>query len=329
MATAQHPAVLTPAQPTRESPQLNRNTHQDRRSAPSVPPALRRGAIAGVLVFGFAAVLILTPGPSQVQASGLFGGLRAPGEPSFIAGHRGDRAAAPENTMPALQAALDGPMGFVETDIQLTADRVPVLIHDTFVDRTTNGSGRVDEFTFRQLQQLDAGAWFSPEFAGTRIPTLESLLSALQATEQRGVQKKALLELKGYWSAAEAKIVLDLIAQYGVRQQVILSSFDTSTLQHIEEVDADLPRAIIAASLPKDPVGFAKLYGAIAIITSQASVLADPWSVDRMHRAGLGIILYTLNTRSRWKEAMDLGVDGIITDRPNRLDHWFASALSR
>ena len=187
----------------------------------------------------------------------------------------------------------------------------------------------LDDSLLVGVVQMSTGAWFSPEFAGTRIPTLESLLSALQATEQRGVQKKALLELKGYWSAAEAKIVLDLIAQYGVRQQVILSSFDTSTLQHIEEVDADLPRAIIAASLPKDPVGFAKLYGAIAIITSQASVLADPWSVDRMHRAGLGIILYTLNTRSRWKEAMDLGVDGIITDRPNRLDHWFASALSR
>lgn len=152
-------------------------------------------------MFGFAAALILTPGPSQVQASSLFGGLRAPGEPAFIAGHRGDRAAAPENTMPALQAALDGPTGFVETDIQLSADGVPVLMHDTFVNRTTNGSGRVGALTFAQLQKLDAGAWFSPEFVGTRIPTLEALLSALQATEQREVQKKALLELKGYWTA--------------------------------------------------------------------------------------------------------------------------------
>lgn len=328
MATAQHPAAHTPAQPTRESLLLKRNARTYRSTTTTVSPALRRGTIAGLLVFGFAAALILTPGPSQVQASGLFGGLRAPGEPSFIAGHRGDRATAPENTMPALQAALDGPMGFVETDIRLSADGVPVLIHDAFVDRTTNGSGRVDELTFRQLQKLDAGAWFSPEFAGTRIPALEALLSALQTTEQKGIKKKALLELKGYWTVPEVTIVLDLVARYGVGHQVILSSFDTSTLQHVEEVDASVPRAIITSSLPQDPVGFAKLYGAIAIITSRASVLADPWSVDRLHRAGLGIVLYTLNTKNRWKEAMDLGVDGIITDRPNRLDHWFAVAVS-
>lgn len=292
---------------------------------PSRSPARRRLAIAAALVLGVTSAIILTPGPSQVQAAGLFGGLRAPGEPAFIAGHRGDRVAAPENTMPALQAALDGPMGFVETDIQLSADGVPVLMHDSFVDRTTNGSGRVKQLTLAQLEKLDAGAWFSPEFAGTRIPTFESLLSALQATAQRGVQKKAVLELKGYWTVPEAKIVLDLVAQYGVGHQVILSSFDTSTLQHIEQVDASLPRAIITATLPRDPVGFAKLYGAIAIITSQASVAAEPWAVDRMHRAGLGLVLYTLNTKAKWQEATNLGVDGIITDRPGRLDHWFAS----
>jgi glycerophosphoryl diester phosphodiesterase len=288
----------------------------------------RRTLIATLLVLACTMGFVLTAQSSPVEASGLFGGLREPGDAFFIAGHRGDLASAPENTMPALQAALDGPMGFVEADIQLTADRVPVLMHDTWVNRTTNGEGRVDELTFEQLQRLDAGAWYSPEFAGTRVPALESLLLALGATATTDTPKKALLELKGYWTAEEVAIVTELIDRCGVRDQVILSSFDTSSLQHLEEVDPTLPRAIITARLPQDPVRFATLYGAIAIITSHASVEEDPWSVDRMHRAGLGLVLYTVNKKARWQAAMDLGVDGIITDRPSRLDHWLAASAT-
>jgi glycerophosphoryl diester phosphodiesterase len=285
--------------------------------------------IVSILVLGFVLAIVLNPDASKVEASGLFGGLRSPGEPAFIAGHRGDRTVAPENTMPALQAALDGPMGFVETDIQLTKDNVPVLMHDTWVNRTTNGNGRVGDLTFAQLQALDAGAWFSPEFAGTRVPTLESLLSALQASEAAGAGKKALLEFKGFWTTQEVRIVVDLIHQYDVARLVILSSFDPVTLQHVEEVDDTIPRAIITASLPSDPVRFARLYGAIAIITNHSAVEADRWVVDRVHRAGLGIILYTLNSKAKWSAALGLGVDGIITDRPVRLENWMSAKLER
>lgn len=285
--------------------------------------------IVSILILGFVLAIVLNPDASKVEASGLFGGLRAPGDAAFIAGHRGGRTVAPENTMPALQAALDGPMGFVETDIQLTKDGVPVLMHDTWVNRTTNGEGRVGDLTFAQLQTLDAGAWFSPEFAGTRVPTLESLLSALQASEASGAGKKALLEFKGFWTADEVTIVTDLIHLYDVADLVILSSFDLVTLQHVEEVDGTIPRAIITAELPNDPVRFARLYGAIAIITSQRAIESDRWVVDRVHRAGLGIILYTLNTKDRWSSALALGVDGIITDRPHRLDTWMSAKVTK
>ncbi len=301
MATAHHPRALT----------------------------TRRGMIVSVLVLGFVLALVLNPDSAKVEASGLFGGLRSPGQAAFIAGHRGDRTVAPENTMPALQAALDGPMGFVETDIQLTKDGIPVLMHDTWVDRTTNGSGRVGDLTLPELQSLDAGAWFSPEFAGTRVPTLESLLSALQASAASGADTKALLEFKGFWSVDEVRIVTDLIQQYDLGRIVILSSFDPVTLQHVQEADETIPRAIITATLPNDPVRFARLYGAIAIITSHAAVEADPWVVDRVHRAGLGLVVYTLNSKARWSSALALGVDGIITDRPHRLDTWMSARAAR
>lgn len=281
--------------------------------------------IVSILVLGFVLALILNPDTSKVEASGLFGGLRSPGDASFIVAHRGDRTVAPENTMPALQAALDGPVGYVETDIQLTKDLVPVLMHDTWVNRTTNGNGRVGDLTLAQLQELDAGAWYSPEFAGTRVPTLDSLLSALQASAAADREPKALLELKGFWSVEEVRIVTDLIANYDVVRLVILSSFDPVTLQHAQEVAETIPRAVLTSTLPSDPVGFARLYGAVAIITSHAAVEANRWAVDRVHRAGLGILLYTLNSKPHWSSALTLGVDGIITDRPHRLDNWMSA----
>lgn len=288
----------------------------------------RRGVIAGVLLAGFVGGMVLIPATAKVEASSLFGGLRAAGQPGFIAAHRGDRSTAPENTMPAFQAALDDTMDFVEADIQLTNDGVPVLMHDTFVNRTTNGEGRVSDFTFAEIQRLDAGSWYSPLFRNTRVPSLESLLSALQAKRAEGQPKKALLELKGYWNLEDVTIVTDLIAAYDVGHLVIVSSFDTSTIDRVREADSSLARAIITRTLPNDPVGFADLYGAIALIVNQSAVEAEPWSVDRMHRAGLGIILYTLNSKAAWERALDLGVDGIITDKPSRLDRWLSRAVS-
>jgi len=287
---------------------------------------LRRGVIVGVLVVGFVGAIGLGPDTTRVEATGLFGGLRAPGDAAFIAGHRGDRSVAPENTMPALTAALDGPMTFIETDIQLSKDGVPVLMHDSFLNRTTNGSGRVSDYTLQELETLDAGAWFSPAYVRTQIPTLESLLAAMQAKQASGTPKKALLELKGYWSTDEARIVTDLIASYDIGSLVIMSSFDTSTITHVKEADPTLPVAIITSNLPNDSVAFAKLYGAVAIITNRASIDKNPWFIDRMHRAGLGVVLYTLNSKSAWKKAIDLGADGIITDKPQRLDRWLVSA---
>ena len=292
---------------------------------PFQPPRIRRVAsvrrslIILVLTLSFVLVLVLTPEATRVQAIGVFDGLRAPGEAAFTASHRGDRSAAPENTIPALKKALDGPTAFVETDVRLSADGVPVLIHDYRVDRTTDGQGRVRTLTLRQLQKLDAGSWYSQEFAGTRIPTLESFLALV-----RDSRKKVLLELKGFWSSSEARIVTDLIRRHGVQDRIIVASFDTTTLHNVAGADASLPRVVITPALPPDPVGFATLYGVIAIVTSHASVEADPGAVDRMHRAGLGVVLYTLNSTKRWRAAMNLGVDGIITDKPGKLDSWLA-----
>lgn len=276
-------------------------------------------AAAFTITLGMLLVVILDPDAATVYAANMFGALRAPGEPAFVAGHRGDRADAPENTMPAFEAGLASSLEFVELDVQLSADAVPVIIHDTTVDRTTNGAGAVAELTLAELQALDAGSWFGAEFTGIRIPTFEEFLATFT-----GSTKKALVELKGRWTTDQVAIVTDQIFRAGVQHRIVLMSFDFVTLFSMERVAPSIPRVIILRSLPPDPVEFARTFGVIAVLTTVRAVTEQPGVVDAMHRAGYGIFLYTLNKQSRWSTALALGVDGIVTDRPSRLDAWLA-----
>lgn len=280
---------------------------------------VRRMLASAVVILALVAVLLLVPDAVRVYATNMMGSLRAPGEPAFIAGHRGDRADAPENTMPAFQAAFASGLEFVETDVQLSLDGVPVLMHDETVDRTTDGTGAVADLTLEQLRALDAGSWYAPEFAGTRVPLFDEFVDALAGNRQ-----KALVELKGFWTPAGIRTVLDAIYLRGVQNRVIFASFNLTTIAHLADTAPAIPRVIIKRDLPRDPVGLARYYGAIAILTTATSLENDPHAVSGMHEAGLGVLVYTLNSEKRWSEALAYGVDGIITDKPSKLDGWIA-----
>jgi glycerophosphoryl diester phosphodiesterase len=285
------------------------------------PTAAIRVVLASAITLSLVLVLVLGPSANRSHAADMFGNLREPGDPALIAGHRGDRSAAPENTVPALQSALDGTMVFVETDVRMSADGVPVLIHDATLDRTTDGTGSVADLTLAQLQQLDAGSWYAKAFAGLRIPTLETFLVMLGHSN-----KKAMLELKGTWSHEELTVVSALIDTSGLGRRVVLASFDLETMAGLGIVVPELPRMVITRELPADPVALVHQFGAIGLVTSGLAVESDPTAVDRIHRAGLGILLYTLNKKQSWKSALALGVDGIITDKPSALDSWLAAS---
>ena len=279
----------------------------------------RRAFIASATTIGLVLIFILNPDAALVYAANMLGALRAPGEPAFIAAHRGDRAHYPENTLPALEAVLDSDFDFVETDIQLTADGVPVLFHDATVDRTTNGTGPLAGYTLEQLKALDAGSWYSREFVFLQVPTLDEFLEVFT-----GSKKKAMLELKGEWTPDQVRLVTELVYAHGVQNRVIFEAFDYGTLESLQEAAPVFPRVLIQRYLPDDPVALANEYGVIAILTSYASVEKHPDAVAQMHEAGLGLILYTLNKKGKWSDAIELGVDGIITDKPSSLDNWLA-----
>ncbi|WP_341952278.1 glycerophosphodiester phosphodiesterase family protein [Salinibacterium sp. TMP30] len=283
----------------------------------------RRAALAAAIVTALTLALVLNANVSRVHAAGTFSSLRSPGEAAFVAGHRGDKMGAPENTLEALGNALNSAADYVETDVQLTADGVPVLMHDWTVDRTTNGSGPVWNYSYEELATLDAGSWFGEEFVGARVPTLEEFLNLL-----RWSTKNAILELKGSWTDSQVTLIADLIARHGVTDHVIIASFDIMTLQSLQRVSPELPGMLIVRDIIGDPSALAAAAGAVALVTSKKAITHNPELVQLVHDAGLGILIYTLNDSETWSDAVSLGVDGIVTDRPAELGQWIAQEFT-
>jgi len=283
------------------------------------PRRVVRATLAAIAVALVATVLFIAQTPPTVYAIDVFGALRAPGEPAFTVGHRGDRATAPENTMPSLELAMDE-LEFVETDVQLTRDGVPVLFHDATLERVAGVDRSVDELDLDELERLDVGAWYAPEYAGERVPTLERFLTALARRDDA----RALIELKADWTPEEARLVTDLVERHGLRGRVVFQSFSIETLTSLQAVAPTLPRIMLIRELPVDPVPMAERFGLIGFATTVDSVTAVPGALERAHDAGIAVLCYTLNELEHWETVNALGVDGIITDEPSELDAWLA-----
>ncbi|QBO36903.1 glycerophosphodiester phosphodiesterase [Periweissella cryptocerci] len=157
-----------------------------------------------------------------------------------IFAHRGARRKAPENTIPAYLKALETEeIDGLEIDVHLTKDNQLVVIHDEKLERTTNGHGLVGDYTLAELQALDAGSYFSPEFAGTKIPSLDEVLTFLQVQH---FHKILLIEVKTdhvEYPGIEQRL-LDKIAEYHVTYPVIYQSFNLDTLQRLHDLDDTL-----------------------------------------------------------------------------------------
>ncbi|MFB9310355.1 glycerophosphoryl diester phosphodiesterase [Agromyces hippuratus] len=323
-----HPLdTLAQARARRRPAQAAGEISESRPAASTAPRRLRfdpssrgpRAMLACLAVGVLAGVLLFAQVPPTVYAIDVFGALREPGEPAFTVGHRGDRAAAPENTMPSLELAMDE-LAFVETDVQLTRDGVPVLFHDTTLERITGDSRSIGELDATAVERLDVGAWYGEEFAGTRVPTLDAFLEALAERDEA----RALIELKADWGAAGIRAVTGLIELHGLRGRVVLQSFSLETLFALQRVAPTIPRIMLIRELPANPLPMAERLGVIGFGTTVESVTAQPAALVALHDAGIAVLCYTLNSHEHWEEVSALGVDGIITDEPSELDDWLA-----
>jgi glycerophosphoryl diester phosphodiesterase len=223
--------------------------------------------------------------------------------------HRGSRREAPENTLPAFEYALGLGVDGVEFDVQLTADGVPVVIHDETVDRTTDGSGPVVGFAFEQLRELDASDGFEG-FGGVRIPTLDEVLDLVLPS---GLAVN--IELKNSeedYPGLEEK-VLEAVSTRGVAERVVLSSFNHYSLKKLQHLGASSELGVLYTDPLYRPWRYAAKLGAQAIHPPVRFVFGKGY-VRKAHAAGLAVRPWVVNGHRRLKRMLGLGVDAVFTD---------------
>ena len=234
-----------------------------------------------------------------------------------LAAHRGAGKQAPENTLAALKLGYSLGYRMAEFDVKLSGDGVSFLLHDATLQRTTNGWGRADALTWRELAQLDAGAWHSPPYAGEPLATLGSIASFCCANSMA-----VNIEIKptpGRERETGAAVALDTLLHWhdSGGPPPLLSSFSDAALAAARDAAPDLPRAYLFSRLPVDWIERCQALGCVAIDVKH-SVLR-PALVQRAHDAGLGVLAWTVNEPDRVRTLSNWGVDTIITDAVHRI----------
>jgi glycerophosphoryl diester phosphodiesterase len=233
----------------------------------------------------------------------------------LIFAHRGASADAPENTLRAFGLALEQGADALELDVTLSADGVPVVIHDDTLDRTTNGRGLVRRHRLAELKALDAGypALFGDKFAGARLPTLDEVFAAY------GHQTLINVELKQDRAAgrALAPAVIGLITRHGLAERVLISSFQFSSLRQIRALEPALPIALLYAVA----AGGARLVRWLNTDLHPEAhhpgcYTLSPEQVPWFHAQGLRVNTWTVNAPEDLRRFALAGADGLITNRP-------------
>ncbi len=229
-----------------------------------------------------------------------------------VIAHRGASAYAPENTMSAFRKALDMGAEGIELDVHLSKDGHPVVIHDEKIDRTSNGKGLVKDFTLEELRTFDFGSWFSPEYAGERIPTLEEVLELLEKWD--GLLN---IEIKSgivIYPGIEKKLV-ELVRKYNMEHKVIYSSFNHYSLAELKRIDPDAKIGLLYGEGLIDPWEYALRVGAYAIHPVFYAVV--PEIVKGCRENGIAVNVFTVDHPDHISRMVDAGVDGIITNVPD------------
>ncbi|MCB1531380.1 MAG: glycerophosphoryl diester phosphodiesterase [Alphaproteobacteria bacterium] len=233
-----------------------------------------------------------------------------------IIGHRGSAAYAPENTLEGIRAAADMGIEWVELDVKLTKDDVPIIFHDDTLERTTNGTGAVKDFTLAELKELDAGSWFSEGFYATTIPTLEEALEVLIELDM-GLN----LEIKPCPGRERetAEIALDVLSQYwDDHDKLLISSFSHVSLEAALEMASDWHRGFL---LPEDwPKNWAELaeYLKVSTINLNGNTVSHE-DVETALAFGKPILAYTINDEERAQLLQSWGVHGFFSDAPDEI----------
>jgi glycerophosphoryl diester phosphodiesterase len=230
--------------------------------------------------------------------------------------HRGFSGIAPENTLFAFQKAIDLKPDAFELDVHLSKDGQLIVIHDDTVDRTTNGKGKIIDLTLAELKQLDAGSWFDSKYAGERIPTLAEALDL--AKDKIDV----MVELKATGTPEKA---VPLIEQFGIVDQVVIFSFNSELLKIAKSMNPNLSMLHLLWVKPEEKDTFPPETLITRTLSAHANIIGMNWNgvtsrlIEMAHKRGLGIRVYTVDEIADMQSMLEMGVDGIISNRIDRL----------
>jgi glycerophosphoryl diester phosphodiesterase len=240
-----------------------------------------------------------------------------------VIGHRGAPKRAPENTVAAFRLAAALGAGWVELDAKLSKDGVPMVIHDETVDRTTDGHGDVRATTAATLATLDAGGWFSPDFRGEPLPTLET---ALRAIAEAGLGANVEIKACPGRERETARAVIDTTRRVWPQRlpAPIYSSFAVGALEAARAHAPDAIRGLLLDGFQRDWNELAERLDCRAV-HPRASALTAAW-VAEIKASGRATLTWTVNDPKRAELLVSWGVDAVITDVPDRLVPVLAAA---
>jgi glycerophosphoryl diester phosphodiesterase len=249
-------------------------------------------------------------------------------QPLVIA-HRGASAYAPENTLAAVDKAADLGFRWVENDVQRTKDGELVVLHDDSLTRTTDveevfperAPWKVKDFTAAEIARLDAGGWFSPRFAGARVPTLKQYMNRVSSNHQ-----KLVLEIKNpaLYPGIERE-TLKVLSNEGwlgpthVRSKLVIQSFSADSVRTVHALRPDIKTGFLGTPAVAELPAYAQFADQInSTHTSiSAGYVAAIHALDGAHGKPLEIFTWTVDTADGTRRIADFGVDGIITNKPD------------
>lgn len=223
-----------------------------------------------------------------------------------IMAHRGDSIAAPENTIPAFESAIENMADWIELDVQQTKDGVIVVMHDSNLKRTTGVNKNIWNVTYDEIKDLDAGSWFDESFSDVRIPTLEEVLKLAKGKIKLNIELKPT----GHEVNFEEKVI-NLIRENEFQEECIVCSLKYDTIARVKKIDPEIKTAYVVIVVYSD---FWKASAADAFSIEYSFV--NKSMVNNVKNAGKDIYVWTVNNEKGLQKMIEMGVDGIITDNP-------------
>ena len=237
----------------------------------------------------------------------------------IICGHRGLASKAPENTLAGLMAAHQHGLSWVEIDVQLSQDKQVVVFHDQRLGRSTNGRGTLRQYSYQQLQTLDAGRWFSDDFIHERIPLLSDYLTlACQLNIQVNIELKLYPKDSARELCLQVSQVVEALVSSGALAypDLLMSSFEPAALAYMQQRLPEVPRALLVEQIPDDWQAQLQQLDCAALHCEHTAL--TPEYAAAIIDAGYRVSCYTVNKHSRAQQLANLGVHMIFSDKPLR-----------